>query len=129
MEDNQMVATKLEIVMAKKEAGKLLYTAPAGHVLVWPNTPYHLVKLWMFGGQSFFLSVSKTNPKKYTLFAKKQMNPDGSTRLQNPVGHGVIEDDLPEYIELRLKLLGKTVFVSLIPANSNFNEMEDAQAS
>lgn len=121
--ETQAPATKLEVVMGKKENGGLVFVSTVGHVLVWPTTSYYLVKLWMFGGQSYFLSASQNNPRKYTLFAKKQVGPDGSVKLQNPIGHGVVNEEMPEYIELRLKLLGRSVFVNLIPANGNFHEV------
>ena len=117
MEEIQMNGTKLSMLMGRARGTQLTQTFPVGHALLFPDCPYYIVKMWMFGGQSFYLSRRKKDPASFTLFARKVIDPSGRVKLLNPVGSGRLNPEFPDYIEVHINLLHYPVFIELLPSN------------
>lgn len=126
MEESQAKGTKLAIVSGKQAGAQLKYVSPVGYALLFPDCSYYIVKFWMFGGQSFYLNRTKTDPKRFTLYARKLVDSSGAVKLLNPVGVGVMNPELKDYLELKLKLPRRSVFIELAPSNqANVHELVD----
>lgn len=118
MDENHNQVTKLNILMGRRQGNSVGRTFPVGSALVFPNCEYYVVKLWMFGSQSFFMAQKRNDPTAFTLFARKLVQPDGQVKLLNPVGRARLHPELPDFIRVQLNLLHFPFYIELLPSNA-----------
>lgn len=108
--------TKYEVHMGEVEDGILLYPMLAGFAVQFEGTEHYVLRLTMFPSQPYYLCKNKDSLTSYTLFAKAVKDPESrAVRFQNPIGSGRLPDDLKSHLEIRIPLLGTSLFMNLFP--------------
>jgi hypothetical protein len=112
-----MNATRYELVIGRRDGGKLGNTLATGHSFLNEGDAFYTLKLMMFPGQTYYMVKNRNSSDRYTIFAKI-IREENSVRFQNPVGSGRLTDDLASHMELYFPVLRSQMFMCLYPANS-----------
>lgn len=108
--------TVLEIVTGRKMTGEIMNRRLAGHAYLPGGSEIYELKLMMFPRQTYFMRQNKGSLYRYTVFAKRVWENDES-RLSNAVGFAELSSNCRNYIEIYFPLLGRLIFLDLIPKN------------
>jgi hypothetical protein len=84
----------------------------AGYALRFDGTVYYVMKLWFQQERSYFIKKNDGNSDCYSVFGKKEVQPDKSVRLLNPLGHARMTED-KEYLEIILPDLPRRYYMTL----------------
>ena len=84
----------------------------AGYALRFEGCNYYVMKLWFQQERSYFIRKNDENSDYYSVFGKKEMQPDNSVRLTNPIGYAKMTPD-KEYLEINLPDLPRRYYMSL----------------
>jgi hypothetical protein len=85
---------------------------PAGYALRFEGTSYYVFKLWFQQERSYFIRKNEENSDYYTVFSKKEVQPDNSARLLNPVGFARM-NPAKEHLEVILPDFPSRYYMSL----------------
>ncbi len=102
------------LVVGRKHNGAIKNPYLVGKAYYVEEDGYYLVRLSMFPHTTYFIKKSRRNQNGYNVFAD-YVREHETTRFQNPVGFGRLAADLKTHLEVRLPLLGRTVFMDLFP--------------
>lgn len=108
--------TALEIVTGNRKHGQLIRRRIAGHAFLPVGTDIYEIKLMMFPRHTYYMRQSRDSIYRYTVYAKRFLENE-QTKLLNPIGYGRLCSDLKNFVEIYFPLLGRLVFVDLIPRN------------
>lgn len=108
--------TALEIMTGNRRNGMLVRRRIAGHAYLPVGSDIYEIKLMMFPRHTYYMRQSRDSIYRYTVFATRYLEND-QTKLLNPVGYGRLCVDLKNFVEIYFPLLGRLVFVDLIPRN------------
>lgn len=108
--------TALEIVTGNRRNGQLFRRRIAGHAYLPVGSEIYEIKLMMFPRHTYYMRQSRDSIYRYTVYAKRFLEND-RTKLLNPIGYGRLCVDLKNFVEIYFPLLGRLVFVDLVPRN------------
>jgi hypothetical protein len=111
----RMSVEKYDIVIGRRVEDKLLNTLTTGLSFLNEGEEFYSIKLMMFPGQTYYLAKNRNSPDRYTIFAKL-LKDEGTTRFQNPVGSGRLNQDLPSHMELYFPVLRSQMYMCLFPS-------------
>ena len=109
--------TQLEITTGFKKDNELLKTRLVGHAYLPVGADTYEIKLMMLPKHTYYLHKNRDSIHLYTVFAKR-VELGEEKKFLNPVGVGQLSKSLENYIELYFPLLGKVLFIDLIPRNA-----------
>lgn len=108
--------TVLEIFTGRRREDSIIGKRIVGHAYLPVGSDIYEIKLMMFPRHTYFMRKNRESIYRYTVFAKRFLQ-DGETKLTNPVGFGRLSLSLKNYVEIYFPLLGRLVFLDLIPKN------------
>lgn len=112
-----MNGTRYELVIGRKNAGKLLNTLATGQCFLNEGEAFYTLKLMMFPGQTYYMVKNRSSSDRYTIFSKI-VREENSVKFQNPIGSGRLTDDLASHMELYFPVLRSQMYMCLYPVNS-----------
>ena len=109
---------KYELVVAELSHGEngpeLKNPLLAGFAVQFEGDSHYVVRLSMFPGIPYYLSKNRSSQTQFTLFGKLVKDPETyAIHFQNPIGSGKLINETKSHIEIRLPLLGTSVFMNL----------------
>ena len=108
--------TALEIVTGRRRDDQILHKRLVGHAYLPVGADTYEIKLMMFPRHTYFMRQTRDSVYRYTVFAKRFLE-NNDTKLTNPVGYGRLASGLKNYVEIYFPILGRLVFLDLIPRN------------
>ena len=84
----------------------------AGYALRFEGVGYYLLKLWFQQERSYYIKKNDENSDYYSIFSKKEIQPNNEVRLLNPVGYARMTST-QDYLELILPDLPRRYYMSL----------------
>ena len=108
--------TALELVTGRLRNGDLVYKRLVGHAYLPAGSDLYELKLMMLPRHTYFMKRNRDCIHRYTVYSKRFLEND-QTRLLNPVGFGRMAEKITTYIEIYFPLLGRLVFLDMIPKN------------
>ena len=106
--------SKHQLVLAKKEGKELKRISRAGDAFLHEGNDFYVIKLAIFPFP-FYMRKNSGESHKFTLFARRKED-FGETRLQDPIGRGVVLQDLTTHLEIRIPLLKTSLYMNLFPS-------------
>lgn len=104
-----------EILQGQKHEGKIVEQKLAGFAKRSSIHNYYSFRLCMFPKNRYFLRKNRDSSNSYTIYSKFIRDGD-SVQLLEPVGTGLLQDDLKDYLSLRFNLFpGIKLFLGLFP--------------
>lgn len=122
--EKQNIKARFHLYTGYREDSALKHVFQAGEAYEVENDlkPHYIVKMWSFPQDVFYLSRSKENDEKFTLFAKRT-GPDSEPCFRRPVGFGYISRDLKQYLEIQFTFPRQRIFMSLFPAPTTYDSL------
>lgn len=117
IQNNQSV-DKFEIYAGFKKDNDLETKVQVGTAFKNDDENYYKIKLMMFPNQTYYLIKNHAEVSRYTIFSKMVIEANGKNKFLNPVGSGVLDPQMLNYLELRFPLLRSYIFMSLYPQTS-----------
>lgn len=108
--------TVLEIVTGRRRDDQILHKRLVGHAYLPVGADTYEIKLMMFPRHTYFMRRTRDSLYRYTVFAKRFLE-NGETKLTNPIGFGQLSTSLKNFVEIYFPILGRLVFLDLIPKN------------
>ncbi len=107
---------KYKIYSARKEELGLSQLMLSGFAVKLNDEKFYTVRLLMFPNNPYYLVKNKDSLSSFTLYAKSIRNEDGKIlKFQNPVGVGILKEDLKSYLEIKFHILPSFLFMTLYP--------------
>ena len=117
MNDSQnQERTALEILTGRKKLGEIFGKRTAGYAYLPTGSDVYEIKLLMFPRHTYFLRRNRDSMQRYTAYARRVWE-NNQTSLSSPIGFGSISRDCENFIEIYFPLLGRVLFLDLIPKN------------
>ena len=114
IQNNQSV-DKFEIYAGFKKDNDLEAKVQVGTAFKNNDENYYKIKLMMFPSQTYYIVKNHAEVSRYTIFSKILVEANGKNKFLNPVGSGVLDPQMLNYLELRFPLLRSYIFMSLYP--------------
>lgn len=76
--------------------------------------PIYKIHLNLFPNQTFYMRKDKRSADQYTIFSR-MVQEENFARLFKPVGRAYLSGNFQNYIEIKIAMLSKSIFMSLHP--------------
>ncbi len=108
--------TVLEMLTGRRRGNEITSRRLVGHAYLPVGSDTYEIKLMMLPRHTYFMRQTRDSIHRYMVFAKRFME-NGGTKLTNPVGFGRLDVDLKSYVQIYFPLLGRVVYLDLVPKN------------